>query len=528
MSSGKLSKLVELPVDILTEIAEHLDPITLLDMSRASKAFRNIFDARSSRTIWRAARSTVACPTLRRTTCPRWRMRRSCSKRSAMSAERTAPTSSTSISACASARTSDLCPAIWFEIVTAHKDIVLHRWTLACCISTKNAPRPNGCDWFWVPDLRAVNDELHEIQSRINEASGSTVEHPVGSTRAHSYALYLYAELIRPIRAGRRGSSRLDRRGRCWSRASLKDAKRKRLEGLYEWHSDVRKLVDQPRPLTDAIWKRISPEILSTSKSSATVVLREPDEREPIDDESWAAVSSVALEQAKSVTRQFKLKLARVLVSALDGTIHALDPALSAGLSGPAGSDEQETVAVTDEELDDLSKPYKHGLTCGDCPSYAFHDTVEAYSVLRQHGFRGHLLDVEDPGKWYASGWAEVVGEALSLVGLEDDANAEAATTALHAVGTRWVCKGCANFETSLASSNASTTRYGFDTVLRTGRTWSYMVGHILNQHLKAPQGKTLPRLELAPQEMPAEELIAETKRAIHRPISTACNSVTP
>ncbi|GAA5909474.1 hypothetical protein JCM6882_002652 [Rhodosporidiobolus microsporus] len=63
---GTLAPLLDMPVEIFTEIAGHLDPVTLLYMSRASKAFHQLFASRStsSKAVWQAARATVDLPDL--------------------------------------------------------------------------------------------------------------------------------------------------------------------------------------------------------------------------------------------------------------------------------------------------------------------------------------------------------------------------------------------------------------------------------------------------------------------------------
>ncbi|KAI0362438.1 hypothetical protein OH77DRAFT_1416699 [Trametes cingulata] len=54
-----LSKLVDMPLDILFEVFGHLHPYDLLQLSRTTKALRNILMHRSAITIWRNARQNV-------------------------------------------------------------------------------------------------------------------------------------------------------------------------------------------------------------------------------------------------------------------------------------------------------------------------------------------------------------------------------------------------------------------------------------------------------------------------------------
>ncbi|GAA5900391.1 hypothetical protein JCM6882_001236 [Rhodosporidiobolus microsporus] len=62
---GKLAPLLDMPVDTFIEVAKHLDPLTLLHLSRASKSFRQLFASRSAKGIWRAVKSAVNFPDLK-------------------------------------------------------------------------------------------------------------------------------------------------------------------------------------------------------------------------------------------------------------------------------------------------------------------------------------------------------------------------------------------------------------------------------------------------------------------------------
>ncbi|KLO06466.1 hypothetical protein SCHPADRAFT_946061 [Schizopora paradoxa] len=53
---GKLSKLLEMPMEIFTEIACYMSPEDLLNLSRASRGLREILMSKSSERVWEAAR----------------------------------------------------------------------------------------------------------------------------------------------------------------------------------------------------------------------------------------------------------------------------------------------------------------------------------------------------------------------------------------------------------------------------------------------------------------------------------------
>ncbi|TDL24417.1 hypothetical protein BD410DRAFT_785875 [Rickenella mellea] len=61
-SHGKLSQLINMPVDIFIEIASHLTPLDLLHMARSSKRLRQNLMSKHSRPIWRTARNSLRMP----------------------------------------------------------------------------------------------------------------------------------------------------------------------------------------------------------------------------------------------------------------------------------------------------------------------------------------------------------------------------------------------------------------------------------------------------------------------------------
>ncbi|KAG6820465.1 hypothetical protein H0H93_016760 [Arthromyces matolae] len=64
---GKLESIAQFPLDVLFEIFGQLDPLDVLNLSRTSKALRNILMSRSSQFIWKRARAHIEglpdCPT---------------------------------------------------------------------------------------------------------------------------------------------------------------------------------------------------------------------------------------------------------------------------------------------------------------------------------------------------------------------------------------------------------------------------------------------------------------------------------
>ncbi|KAH9895856.1 hypothetical protein C8Q73DRAFT_689792 [Cubamyces lactineus] len=65
--TGKLSGLMQVPMDVFFEIASHLRPIDLLQLARTSKTLRSVFLSRTSRSVWLASLNRITglppCPT---------------------------------------------------------------------------------------------------------------------------------------------------------------------------------------------------------------------------------------------------------------------------------------------------------------------------------------------------------------------------------------------------------------------------------------------------------------------------------
>ncbi|KAG6916761.1 hypothetical protein DXG01_005506 [Tephrocybe rancida] len=66
-TKGKLSGLIDLPIDVLFEIFGHLKPFDLLKVARVTKEFRRLLMHKTSRSVWQAALESIydlpPCPT---------------------------------------------------------------------------------------------------------------------------------------------------------------------------------------------------------------------------------------------------------------------------------------------------------------------------------------------------------------------------------------------------------------------------------------------------------------------------------
>ncbi|BGP13071.1 hypothetical protein JCM10213_000925 [Rhodosporidiobolus nylandii] len=569
---GKLKKLLELPVDILIEMAGHLDPLTLLYFTRVSKSFRAIFTSRSSMSAWLSARKNVELPDLEAEDVSEMAY-------AALMFEKVCNVCGKARAGvvdfqlfkrfCKGCQKDNLEADYW--IPYAHKDKVLHKYLYECSFPTLKSAKQNKSksNFYFLPNLWIINDELIDIQSRLPASSRFAVPDsnigangrpkitpymsrptvPDGSSefREGEEELEEYVEKRRALIAAAQADAEVLE---AWVKAgaagrgnATKEAKQKRLEGihakleklgydkqdLHTYYPEIAKLVDQPRALTDTIWKRISATIikhveemrdtrlkreLSRRRSSAKFALRpyfektkaayvaenpnseddfppfntfvelatvkplwETDPAPKLDDASWAAVAPIAVEQATALTRSFKLTLAQQIVKTLEDTQHAVDSSLAVKLVAPEDADEDWTPSLTKDDLDALTKPYMRHLFCGDCPSL-YSARPRPFAALWDHAtsyWSGHDLVVKEPESWCIPGWADLVASALEQVGVTPAADGETALEALSGAGARWKCEGCPPFTVNLERDNKYAMRY----------MGASHLGHVVAGHLK-------------------------------------------
>ncbi|KAF8575905.1 hypothetical protein K439DRAFT_1640951 [Ramaria rubella] len=56
---GKLSRLLDMPIDIFCEISKHLEPLDLLRLARSTRGFNQMLMSHGSKPIWRTARNSI-------------------------------------------------------------------------------------------------------------------------------------------------------------------------------------------------------------------------------------------------------------------------------------------------------------------------------------------------------------------------------------------------------------------------------------------------------------------------------------
>ncbi|GAA5900415.1 hypothetical protein JCM6882_001241 [Rhodosporidiobolus microsporus] len=569
---GKLSSFVSMPLDILAEIAGHLDPLTLLHMSRANKAFRAVFASPRSKPIWHAARRNIDLMDLEADDLSEMayaalmfeKVCHVCGKDRAQIVN-----FDIRRRFCKACQRANLDADYW--VSTKHKDLVLHPYLFECCLSTTKTANKNksGSNHFFTADLRAMNDKLHTIQSRIalnnpdykpSAASfpgfkpfctSPPVPEGQAEFKPEERELEAFVEqrraLIASAHADAEELEQWVKDGAAGRGKAAEESKRKRLEAIHEKleslgydkqeRPKVAKVIDQPRVLTEAIWKRIAPTIienveenrdarlvreqqrrraqaknalrqrffglrgatldLTTFPSFETFVnlpavtpLWEADPAPVVDDALWATVAGQALEEAKAAMHSFKVRLAQFVSRAVDDTPSKFDASIKSKLSGPLEDGGDGTISMADDELVQLFQQYRYHLTCGNCDHFSFlgvhlRDLTSLAAHVDSYGHPLAGAPAGDEAAWCTPGWAEVAVAALKLVGLPADANGSEAVAKLNELGERWACGGCSGFSTLLErENNFRALAHGQGP--RSGLRWTTMVDHIFHGHLRA------------------------------------------
>ncbi|GAA5973365.1 hypothetical protein JCM11641_003094 [Rhodosporidiobolus odoratus] len=290
---GKLAAFQSLPMDLIVEISRYLDPLTLLNMSRANKSMHNVFASRSAAPIWSIVRANVYLPTLT-----------------------ASDMTDLQYASLVFERECHMCGCGRAVIV----DYALHRrWCKACqkanvmqankvkrelgyidsstlkcsLVTTHNisGTNYNRKPYYCKHDVNEVNKVLADLKADIAQAKGTT-------ERAEKYAaLEAYIKGREAIVAAAPKDAELLVK---WERSSLVDRKEanraacaarkaaivERLVELGHGKQDtdalwsVSDLVNQPAALTNTIWNRISTRVIACVEQNKTNRLaRESDER---------------------------------------------------------------------------------------------------------------------------------------------------------------------------------------------------------------------------------------------------------
>ncbi|GAA5929196.1 hypothetical protein JCM3775_006762 [Rhodotorula graminis] len=279
--AGKLSTFLAMPLDILVEISRHLDPLSLLYMSRANKMMHSVFARRSAAPIWASARANVDLPALEATDLSEMQLASLVFERNCHLCGR----GRASIVDYALSAGASLCSQ---SELGETKIKNLHVKTLECSLFTSVSRYSSNIKFFCKPDVQATSDKLHELDARTleddktrkeqgkvedgnevkaDEVAVNALDAFVQRRRENVAAAQKDAEALvkweNSSSASRKEISAAARKARRDAiTASLVSLGYKEVDYADLLSSSVSKLVDQPTQLTDKIWMRISPKII--------------------------------------------------------------------------------------------------------------------------------------------------------------------------------------------------------------------------------------------------------------------------
>ncbi|GAA5929189.1 hypothetical protein JCM3775_006759 [Rhodotorula graminis] len=297
--AGKLSAFLAMPLDILVEISRHLDPLSLLYMSRANKMVRGVFARRSAAPIWAAARANVDLPALEATDLSEMQLASLVFERNCHLCGRGR---ASIVDYALRVRWCKTCQRANLDNLSRLRKKVddMHPKTLQCSFFTNRSATGRGWgknSYYCTPHVERLSAKLHELDKQtpkgsVKESKKRKAQVKVedgNEVKADEVAVNELAAFVKQRRDNVEAAIKDDLALVKWERSSLssrretndaarelrRDAITARLLSLGYVEADCRsliwssvsKLVDQPTPLTETIWNRISPKIIEAMES---------------------------------------------------------------------------------------------------------------------------------------------------------------------------------------------------------------------------------------------------------------------
>ncbi|GAA6040099.1 hypothetical protein JCM8097_002028 [Rhodosporidiobolus ruineniae] len=592
-AEGKLAKLLELPVDILTEVASHLDPLSLLYLSRTSKSFHRLLASRASTSIWQSSRDKVGLPDLEADDLTKMqyasllyeKICHVCRKDRAQIVN-----FDVRRRYCKPCQRDHLISNGRVSSQIVRLGSAVHNYMPELGFKTRNGPNKAGetdYDLYHFSNALALNTKLNQLQAASGVPDEIThqdyavwygrqrekrerVKQGEAEFKPEEKELEDFVkqrrELVEAVQNDAANLKKWVKDGAQDRGKTLNDAKTARrkaiedkLESLGYDKRDldvsdytVKKVVVQATPLSDAIWTRISKDLVprveahrdkrleqerlqrrqaaqnklwrhySLARTSyqadpstksqlfpsmqtfldltAVRPFWEPEPSTPIDNATWASVELQVVAEAKTVHRSFKLQLARHVAASLAGTPHALPTSIESRLLPPADVESSWVASVTDQELEDLFKPFTRQVSCGACPASSLMPTrMTTLDRLVDHVSTIHsLVELGDLNKWYDPRWAGIATDALQAAGIDDKLNANEVHP--QARELTWQCDECEEYKDELYADEEDECGgfgYGYGTGRqKSGLTWSEILDHVYFVHLRTPYS-VLPHLSV-------------------------------
>ncbi|CDR36993.1 hypothetical protein NBRC10512_000526 [Rhodotorula toruloides] len=285
---AKLESFQAMPMDVLVEIARHLDPLTLLHMSRANKMMRHVFARRASKPIWQIVRNNLGMPALEATDMTDMQLTallfdkecRICGRGRSVITDYCLR-----MRWCKDCKKANLLPES--KLVKELKQrYTLHPKLLQCALYTLDSPsgyNSKNRHYYCQAAVIQINKRLNELEQAVNDARRKPA--PVKDAAKAALEAFI-ADKSTAARASFKDGQKLrlwerdyaDRRKEADENARIarRSAVEERVRALgyedadcnsWNWY-DAYRLVDQPVRLTDDIWASISSRIIAAVDTS--------------------------------------------------------------------------------------------------------------------------------------------------------------------------------------------------------------------------------------------------------------------
>ncbi|KAL8281282.1 hypothetical protein RQP46_006316 [Phenoliferia psychrophenolica] len=304
---GKLAKFNSMPLDVLSEICSHLDPLSLLYMSRTTKSIHRLLTSKGSRALWISARRTVALPDLSAEDMTEMAYASLVFERNCM--------------VCGKGRASkhDYAIRARFCSKCAKKNVLYgpkveraipdrHPLALTCSPATPLSPNhrwPTQRNYYFIPGVKIISDLLYtleaehdQILSEREDAKPAKSKKGKGKGKAKTldqdasspedskdtpYTLYIRskqanvavaredAQLIKKWETTTVKDRKLAARDASKQRTAAIDAKMVALGyELQDVQAIYSSIYSDGKALTDRIWKNIAPQIMAAADQKKT------------------------------------------------------------------------------------------------------------------------------------------------------------------------------------------------------------------------------------------------------------------
>ncbi|GAA6035129.1 hypothetical protein JCM8097_006379 [Rhodosporidiobolus ruineniae] len=540
---SKLQAFNTMPLDVLATIMMELDTKTVLAMSRTCSAFRSLLHSSQSGSIWKASRlNTVGkLPELQGGDLKDWEYASLVFDSTCHVCHKTrAPTVDYALRArgCAvcmrgnSLQRSKMYEHFSDEVYTLAPE---SHWGLDF---TTGQP----LKFFWVPTLRHITKRLEEIQGKPDELKA----YVAAKKQARKFCLK-DSSAIKAWEARRLAKERNEKENAGFNRRRKLKAKFMELgytvDELYCDAFEEHSLVNQPRDLTELIWKKVKDPLIAVleeerarraQREAARLMKARADALEPFYDgqhnavpsgeqrslfppfNNWLMLDAVrpfwepkdaeatmesmtaARTEIMAQCRAFGIEIKEAFFSRL------LKAYEDAAASSASSAEEQPTLTY----IDRLAKLVTSAVPCPSCRNTCaiFPDILDHFKACR----KGVLTEDSLTTSPERIASIKHILETVNKLDFLPDVAETSSTADLYAIGKVFQCDDCKAAAPAFGAAHWSTA-YSANREM----SWSEMVDHIFLKHRTQRDGLILPKLEVEkPEPVEVEAAAADEEGA--------------